>query len=118
LQNLEKDQFKNAQDYLSRFIPEVCVACYFDHWQSELKLKLQSEFVEKMNDAEQAYSESRSRFPVFGFDGLFLDLAKRIVVQCHLQDQWDFIRAPLSEVIDAQWKRATFKFSEIHFQEH
>lgn len=113
LRNFEESRFNAATECLSRFISQVAIASYFDHWSEFQKQKMEAEFLENLNQSLGEYSDSASRWNIFGYTGIFVDFAKRLVAQCGLEDQWEYIRTPLVEIIERRWKRATFQFTEI-----
>jgi len=114
---LPEQQIDEAVEFLGKALPETAIDSYFGHWDTELKRKMLAQFVDNLNTTESEYSQSRERYALFGFDGIFLDFARKLVDQCELKDQWEHIRTPLVEIIEKQWKWTTFRFSQIEFRD-
>ncbi len=79
--NLTENQIKQMQDFIGPIVSSTAVDSFFKPWPSDLKEKIQSEFYEKLNDAEIEYSTCKELFskgkPLTG-NSLFSKLAQNI----------------------------------------
>ena len=79
--HLTEEQIKNMQNFFGPIISSTAVDSFFQHWPGDLKEKIQSEFYEKLNDAEIEYSTCKELFseekPLTG-NSLFSKLAQNI----------------------------------------
>jgi hypothetical protein len=115
LRNFEKDRFDVATECLSKFISQVAIDSYFQDCSDSQRSVMEAEFLEELNEALGLYSESSNKWKVFGYMGLFVDFTRRIVEQCGLDDQWEHMNVPLASIIERQWKRLSFRMTEIPF---
>src|SRR5262249_25810958 len=78
---LTEPQIAKLQSYLRPLLPSTAVDAFFKHWPNELKTKMQSDFFEKMNDAELEYTQCKtlwSKEQPFGNMSIFGRLANNI----------------------------------------
>lgn len=56
---MNENQIERFQGFLGPLISSTAVDSFFAHWPEELKVKISSEFYDKLNDAELEYSTSK-----------------------------------------------------------
>ncbi len=82
---------------------------------SEMTIDDRASFVELLNTTEKAYSLSRIKHSSLGFDGLHLDVSRRIADRTGLSGEWDNVRTFLVRFFERQWKQTSFRITLIRF---